>query len=88
MPEELERKLRQLAIKKRLSGERKDRYIYGTMRKTGWTPSTQKSSSNTGQSNLPNAQGAARSSMSSNDKEKKEIHEPQGKAYGWHMKRG
>ena len=30
------------AAKKGFSEERKNRYVYGTMRKTGWTPSTQK----------------------------------------------
>lgn len=42
MPAELERKLRQEAIKRRLTGKRANAYVYGTMRKTGWTPSTQK----------------------------------------------
>lgn len=39
MPAEMEAKLRQEAAKRRLSGERKDAYVYGTMRNTGWTPS-------------------------------------------------
>jgi hypothetical protein len=30
------------AKKKGFSGERADAYVYGTLRKTGWTPSTQK----------------------------------------------
>ena len=42
MPEELEKKLRKEAKAKGLTGERADAYIYGTMRKTGWKPSTQK----------------------------------------------
>jgi len=44
MPAKLERELR--AEVNRLhpnwSEERKDTYVYGTLRKTGWTPSTQK----------------------------------------------
>lgn len=42
MPKELERRLEREAEEKGLTGERKDAYVYGTMRKTGWTPSTQK----------------------------------------------
>jgi len=42
MPKALERKLMAEAKKMGLTGERKDAYVYGTMRKTGWTPSTQK----------------------------------------------
>jgi hypothetical protein len=38
MPKELENKLRQEAIRRRLTGKNKDAYIYGTMRKTGWEP--------------------------------------------------
>ena len=38
MPAKLERKLEREASKKGLSGERKDAYVYGTMRKTGWKP--------------------------------------------------
>jgi len=38
----MERKLKAEAKKKGLKGSRADAYIYGTMRKTGWTPSTQK----------------------------------------------
>ena len=41
MPKELEEKLRREAAAKGLKGERKAAYVYGTMRKTGWTPSTQ-----------------------------------------------
>lgn len=39
MPAELERKLKQEAIKRRMSKKRADAYVYGTMRKTGWRPS-------------------------------------------------
>lgn len=42
MPVALERKLRKRAAKMGLSGKRARAYVYGTMRKTGWTPSTQK----------------------------------------------
>lgn len=42
MPKAMERKLKQQAEKKGLSGERKDAYVYGTLRKTGWKPSHQK----------------------------------------------
>jgi len=38
MPAELEKKLKKEAIKKALTPERKNAYIYGTMRKTGWKP--------------------------------------------------
>lgn len=40
----MERKLKTLAKKKGFSKERTGAYVYGTMRKTGWTPSTQKKS--------------------------------------------
>ena len=42
MPVKMERKLKAEAKKKGLSGERADAYVYGTMRKTGWRPSSQK----------------------------------------------
>lgn len=42
MPKKLERELMQEAAKKKLKGERKNAYVYGTMRKTGWVPSTKK----------------------------------------------
>lgn len=42
MPIALERKLRKEAKKKKLKGSRADAYVYGTMRKTGWTPSKKK----------------------------------------------
>ncbi len=38
MPKELEAKLGRQAIRQGLSGNRRDAYIYGTMRKTGWRP--------------------------------------------------
>ncbi len=45
MPVELERKLTSEAEAKGLTGKHKDAYIYGTMRQTGWVPSTQKRAS-------------------------------------------
>ena len=42
MPKAMERALKKKAKKKGLSKERQDAYVYGTMRKTGWVPSTQK----------------------------------------------
>lgn len=44
MPKELERKLKREAEKKGLTGERKDAFIYGTMRKMGWKPEREKKS--------------------------------------------
>jgi hypothetical protein len=38
MPKKLEQDLKRQATKKGLSGEAKDAYVYGTLRKTGWTP--------------------------------------------------
>ena len=42
MPKKLERKLRKEVAKKKWSRKRKNAYIYGVMRSTGWVPSTQK----------------------------------------------
>jgi hypothetical protein len=42
MPKALERKLKAEARKKGFTGERADKYVYGTLRKTGWKPSRQK----------------------------------------------
>ena len=44
MPKKLERKLKREAAKKGLTGKRADKYVYGTLRKTGWVPDTQKKS--------------------------------------------
>lgn len=44
MPKALEEKLEKEASSQGLKGDRRDAYVYGTMRKTGWTPSTQKKS--------------------------------------------
>jgi len=38
MPKALERKLRQEAREKGLTGERADAYVYGGLRNTGWRP--------------------------------------------------
>jgi hypothetical protein len=42
MPKKLEHELMMEALKKNLKGKRRDAYIYGTMRKTGWKPSKEK----------------------------------------------
>lgn len=43
MPRKLERKLRQKAKKKfPRSEEKRDAYVYGTLRKTGWKPDKEK----------------------------------------------
>ena len=42
MPKKMEQKLRKQAKKKGLKGKRKDAYIFGTMRKTGWKPKRKK----------------------------------------------
>ena len=42
MPKAMEAALAKRAAKMGLRGKRKDAYIYGTMRKTGWRPSSQK----------------------------------------------
>ena len=42
MPKALEDKLKKEGQKKGFKGKRLDAYIYGTLRKTGWVPSTQK----------------------------------------------
>lgn len=41
MPEAMERKLKAEAKKKGFGKKRTGAYVYGTMRKTGWKPSTQ-----------------------------------------------
>lgn len=42
MPKALEEKLKRQAIKRGLKGKRARAYIYGTLRKTGWKPRSQK----------------------------------------------
>lgn len=44
MPKKMEEELKKEAKKKGLKGERADAYVYGTMRKSGWKPSTEKKS--------------------------------------------
>ena len=38
MPKRVHRKLARRATKKNLTGERRRRYIWGGLRKTGWKP--------------------------------------------------
>jgi len=38
MPKKLEKELKKEASEKGLKGRRRDAYVYGTLRKTGWTP--------------------------------------------------
>lgn len=42
MPKKMEKTSKAEARKKGLKGDRANAYVYGTMRKTGWKPSTQK----------------------------------------------
>jgi hypothetical protein len=42
MPEEMEKQLRREARRKGLTGSKANAYVWGTLRKTGWKPSTQK----------------------------------------------
>ena len=42
MPKELELKLKRQVSKRNWSKERKNAYVYGTLRKTGWTPSRER----------------------------------------------
>lgn len=42
MPKKLHAKLARRASRKGLKGERRRKYIYGTMRKTGWKPKREK----------------------------------------------
>lgn len=42
MPKALEEKLKREAANRGYGAERTGAYVYGTLRKTGWTPSTQK----------------------------------------------
>lgn len=39
MPKKLERKLKREAAKRRYGKERTGKFVYGTLRKTGWKPS-------------------------------------------------
>tara|TARA_Y100000296_G_C5066936_1_gene202826 strand:- start:36 stop:158 length:123 start_codon:yes stop_codon:yes gene_type:complete len=38
MPKELKQQLKKQVSKKKWSKKRKDAYVYGTLRKTGWKP--------------------------------------------------
>jgi hypothetical protein len=38
MPKKMEKALEKEANKKGLKGKRKNAYVYGTLRKTGWKP--------------------------------------------------
>jgi len=38
LPKALENKLKKEASDKGLKGKKADAYVYGTLRKTGWTP--------------------------------------------------
>ena len=42
MPKEMHDKLKKQAEKKGLTGQRKQAYIFGTMRRTGWKPKREK----------------------------------------------
>jgi hypothetical protein len=42
MPKKIEADLKKEAAKKGLTGARADAYVYSVLRRTGWTPSTQK----------------------------------------------
>jgi len=42
MPKKMERKLQQTARKKGLTGKRKQAYVYGALRATGWKPKRSK----------------------------------------------
>ena len=50
MPEAMERALKVIAKKKGFGKERTGAYVYGTMRKVGWVPSTQKKKKKKGHS--------------------------------------
>lgn len=47
MPKKLEKALKKTAKKKGLKGKRRDAYVYGTLRKTGWKPKKEKHSTYT-----------------------------------------
>lgn len=44
MPKDLEKKLKAAAKKKGYGKKRTNAFVHGTLRKTGWTPSTQRKS--------------------------------------------
>jgi hypothetical protein len=45
MPKKLEEDLKRKARSLGMSGERADKYVYGTLRKTGWKPEREKKAS-------------------------------------------
>jgi len=45
MPKKMEEALKRSANKKGLKGKRRDAYIYGTLRKSGWKPKRRKKKS-------------------------------------------
>lgn len=45
MPKELEQELKKEVSKKSWSEKRKNAYLYGTLRKTGWIPPSQRKKS-------------------------------------------
>ncbi len=49
MPKELHDKLKRQAEKKGFTGKRKQAYIFGTLRRTGWKPKRQKKTLLTGE---------------------------------------
>jgi hypothetical protein len=54
MPKALERQLKRKAAKKFPGDkERQDKYVYGTLRKTGWRPSREKKSKRRGLRGIP-----------------------------------
>jgi hypothetical protein len=42
MPKAMEEALKKVAAERGLTGEHKDAYVYGTMRKSGWVPKKEK----------------------------------------------
>ena len=42
MPKKVEKALKKSARKLKLKGEKKDAYVYGGLRKTGWKPKREK----------------------------------------------
>ena len=42
MPKKMEKDLKKKARKKKLKGKAFNRYVYGTLRKTGWKPKREK----------------------------------------------
>ena len=51
MPKKMEEALKRSAAKKGLKGKRRDAYIYGTLRKSGWKPKRRKKKNDRGRNN-------------------------------------